>query len=118
MGDLNAEPHDNYLKDFCDIYSLKNLIKIPTCFKNPDRPTCIDVMLTNSCRSFYSSCAIETGLSDFHKMTVTVMKTHFQGREPKLIQYRDCRNFSETEYRDFLIGCKEALDIRAPLKSK
>ena len=58
MGDLNAEAHDNYLKDFCDIYSLKNLIKIPTCFKNPDRPTCIDVMLTNSYRSFHSSCAI------------------------------------------------------------
>ena len=66
-------------------------------------------------------------------MTVTVMKTHFQKREPKVIQYRDFRNFSETEYRDFLIGlaqdpnqsyeiflqrCKEALDIRAPLKSK
>ena len=133
MGDLNAEPHDNYLKDFCDIYSLKNLIKFPTCFKNPDRPTSIDVILTNSYRSFHSSSAIETGLLDFHKITVTVMKTHFQKREPKVIQYMDFRNFSETEYRDFLIGlaqdpnqsyeiflqrCKEALDIRAPLKSK
>ena len=45
MGDLNAEPHDNHLKDFCDIYNLKTLIKVATCFKNPDRPTCIDVML-------------------------------------------------------------------------
>ena len=133
MGDLNAEPHDNHLKDFCDIYNLKNLIKVPTCFKNPDRPTCIDVMLTNSYRSFHNSCAIETGLSDFHKMTVTVLKTHFQKREPKVIKYRDFSNFSETEYREFLTElarepnqsyeiflqrCKEALDIRAPLKSK
>ena len=121
------------MKDFCDIYSPKNLIKIPTCFKNPDRPTCIDVILTNSYRSFHSSCAIETRLSNFHNMTVTVMETHFQKREPKVIQYRNFRHFSETEYRDFLIGlaqdpnqsyeiflqrCKEALDIRALLKSK
>ena len=133
MGDLNAEPHDSYLKDFCDIYSLKNLIKVPTCFKNPDRPTCIDVMLTSSYRSFHNSCVVETGISDFHKMTVTVMKTHFKKREPKVIQYRDFSNFLEIEYREFLIELahdpnqsyemflqrsKEALDIRAPLKSK
>ena len=126
MGDLNAEPHDNHLKDFCDIDNLKNLIKVPTCFKNPDRPTCIDVMLINSYRSFHNSCAIETGLSDFHKMTVPVLKTHFQKREPKVIKYRDFSNFSETEYREFLTElarepnqsyeiflqrCKKALDI-------
>ena len=52
MGDFNAEPHDHFLMDFCDGYNLKNLINVPTCFKNPERPTSIDFMLTNSHRSF------------------------------------------------------------------
>ena len=72
MGDFNAEPHDHFLMDFCDVYNLKNLIKVPACFKNPERPTRIDFMLTRSYRSFQNSCAIETGLSDFRKMIVTI----------------------------------------------
>ena len=39
--------------------------------------------------SFQSSGVIETGLSDFHKMTVTVMKTTFEKSDPKIIHYRD-----------------------------
>ena len=93
MGDLNVEGHNGFLKEFCDLYNLKNLIKVPTCFKNPDFPTSIDVMFTTSYRSFHNSCAIETGLSDFHKMIVTVMKTNFQKKEPKKNQYRDYNIF-------------------------
>ena len=74
MGDFNAEPRDDFLMDFCDVYNLKNLVKVPTCFKNLEKPTSIDLMLTNSCRNFQSSCAIETGLLDFDKMTVTILK--------------------------------------------
>ena len=36
------------------------------------------VILTSSSSSFQNSCAIGAGLSDFHKMTITVMKTTFQ----------------------------------------
>ena len=68
---------------------IKNLIKVPTCFKNPERPTSVDVILPNSYRSFQNSCAMETGLSDFHKMIVTILKTYFPRKEPKIIQYRD-----------------------------
>ena len=94
MEDVNVEGHNGFLEEFCDLHSLKNLIKVPTCFENPDFPTSIDVMLTTSCRSFHNSCATETELSDFHKMIVTVMKSHFQRKEPKIIQYRDYTNFS------------------------
>ena len=82
MGDLNVEGH-GFLKEFCNLHNLKNLIEVPTCFKNSDFPTSIDVMLTTSYRSFHNSCAIEMGLSDFHKMIVTVMKTHLQKRNLK-----------------------------------
>ena len=65
------------MKDFCETYNLKNLIKEPTCYKNAQNPTSIDLILTNRIHSFQHSDVIETGLSDFHKMTVTVPKTNF-----------------------------------------
>ena len=52
-------------------------------------------MLTSSYRSFQNSCAIETGLPDFHKMIVTVMKAYFQKQKPKVITYRDYKNFQK-----------------------
>ena len=72
LGDFNVEVDENRMKSFCEIYGLKNLIKQPTCYKNPDKPTCIDLILTNVPRSFQSTCVVETGLSDFHLMTLTV----------------------------------------------
>ena len=80
MGDLNSEVKEKYLTEFCQLYNLKNLINMPTCFKIPSNPSCIDVMLTNHPRSFQNSLAIDTGLSDFHRMTVTVLKAY----SPKL----------------------------------
>ena len=50
----------------------------PRCFKNPEKPSWIDLILTNCPRSFQNSCTIETGLSDFHKLVVTVMKTTYK----------------------------------------
>ena len=44
------------------------------------------------------------GLSDFHKMIVTILKTYFQKKEPKIIQYRDYKTFSEAEYMEFLVN--------------
>ena len=46
IGDLNAETEEPIMREFCDSYNLKNLIKEPTCFKNPSNPSCIDLMLT------------------------------------------------------------------------
>ena len=78
MGDFNADLENISLKSLCDLYSFKNLIKEPTCFKNPVNPSCIGLMFTNSYGSFQNYRAIETGLSDFHRMVITVMKAYFQ----------------------------------------
>ena len=69
----NVEVENRDMKEFCKNYNLKSLIRVSTCYKNPKNPSCIDLILKNSQRSFQSSCAIETGLSDYHRMTVTVM---------------------------------------------
>ena len=38
------------MSDFMDLYELKNRIRsvrLPTCCKNPENPSCIDFFLTN-----------------------------------------------------------------------
>ena len=77
MGDFNSEITENAMEVFMKVSNLKNLTKGPTCYKNPDKPSCIDLILTNRKKSFYSSHIIETGISDFHKMVVAVMKIYF-----------------------------------------
>ena len=138
LGDFNATIKETPVKDFCDFYNLRNLINVPTCFKNYNYPTCIDLILTNRARSFQNSCTIETGLPDFHKMIVTVMKTTFRKLPPKVIYYRDFRNFDNKNYRQAVLAasrncigqssdgncdhffsiCSELLDWYAPRKKK
>ena len=61
--------------------------------KNPNCPTCIDLIFTNRDRSFQNTITIETGLSDFHKLTPTVLKVNFQKQKPKTLYYRNYKNF-------------------------
>ena len=96
VGDLNSEVKEKYLTEFCQMYNLKNVINMPSCFKNPSNLSCIDLMLTNS-------LAIETGLSDFHRMTVTLMKAYSTKLCPKLVNYRDFKKFSNEAFRYELI---------------
>ena len=77
MGDFNAGSDNAVSKDFCNLYNLTNLINKATCYKNPNNPCSIDLLLTNFPKNFQNSSVIETGLSDFHKMIVSVMKTNF-----------------------------------------
>ena len=100
MGNFNAGLDNAVLKDFCNVYNLTSLINKATCYKNPNNPSCIDLLLTNFPKNFQNSSVIETGLSDFHKMVVTVMKTNFRKLEPKIINYRNYRYFSNDRFRE------------------
>ena len=60
-------------------------------------------MLTNKPKCFQNTCVLETGLSDFHKMTVTVLKMHFTKQKPKIITYRDYRMFSNVDFRTAIL---------------
>ena len=64
------------------------MIKQPTCYKNPDKPTCIDLILTHFPRIFQSTCVTETRLSDFHLMTKTVTRKIFKKISPRVIGLR------------------------------
>ena len=78
MGDFNAECNERSMKIFCETYNLTNLINEATCYKNHLSPSSIDLILTNRENYFQNSNTLDTSLSDFHKMTITVMKMKYK----------------------------------------
>ena len=54
--------------------------------------------------SFENSYVYETGLSDFHKMTVIIMKPSFQRFQPRIINYRDYKRFQNDVIREQLLS--------------
>ena len=135
LGDFNAGIEETTMKSFCESYNLTSLIKQPTCFKNPEKPSCIDLILTSRPKSFQTTCVIETGLSDFHRMTVSVLKI----LPPRIISYRDFSNYHNANFINSLTEvffegentesfvkdpncfykvCTEVLDQHAPCKKK
>ena len=46
---------------------------------------------------------METGLSDFHLMKVTVMRKIFKKLKRKTINYRSYKHFSNEAYRESLL---------------
>ena len=135
LGDFNVGIEEANMQSFCESYNLKSLIEQPTCYKNPDKP---DLILTNVPRMFQSTCVIEAGLSDFHLMTVTVMRKTFKKLSPRIISYRSYKYFSDETFRDCLVNnlsnkvfsnndnglekfCKitmDTLNLFAPIKKK
>ncbi len=134
MGDFNSTVLEKEMQEFCEIYGLENLIKDPTCYKNPSNPSSIDVMLTNKISSFQDSITLETGLSDHHKMTITVLKRYFKKRDPITVKYRNYKLFDSDKFRhDIEIGIEKlntlsikdfnnvfmtVLNSHAPIKTK
>ena len=111
MEDFNAEPYDNEVQEFCNSFNMKNLVKEPTCYKNYDNPSCIDLIITNRPRSFQNTITLETGISDFHKMTLTVLKTSFRKQPPKIIVYRDYKKYSPENFRRELLSQQNACNM-------
>ena len=94
------------MNKFCNLNGPTSLIKNPTCFKNPDKPPCI--IVTNQPSCLQHNNAFETGLSDFHLLTVTEFKMSFQKLQPKIINYRDYKNFDNEKIRSDI--CKMNLN--------
>ena len=82
IGDLNIntsnkrKDNGNYLSDLCDTLLLKNLITDITCVKSTNG-TSIDVLLKNKSRCFHHTAIFEIGLSDCHKLILTIFKAYF-----------------------------------------
>ena len=101
MGDYCAEVTQTSMQEFYESYFLENMVKKSTCFKNPAKPTCIDLIITNKPGMFQNAKTYETSLSDFHKLVVIIMKFSYKKRRPCMIKYRDCKNFPNKHFKIF-----------------
>ena len=115
------------MEDFCSLNNLESLISKPTCYKNHENPTCIDLILTNRPGYFQHSNVFETGISDFHLLIVTQLKMGFQKKLPKIITYRDYKKFDNAKFRDDVnnfafdkldVTIFNIFDKHAPIKQK
>ena len=86
------ETSETALKNFYNLYKLKNPVGEPTCIKNPGNSSCINLLLANCSRSFQDIQVIETSLSDFHKMNLTVLKMYFTKQKHETIFYTNYKN--------------------------
>ena len=134
VGDFNIEISEQRIESFLYMHELCNLVKEKTCFKNMQNPSCIDLLLTNNVYAFQQTAAICTGLSDCHKLVLTVLKTTVTRSQPKEITYRDYKQFDPSKFKKDLknVLTKENIDsctkfdeqflkflnIHAPLKRK
>ena len=60
--------------------------------------------MTNRPKSFQNSNVFETGLSDFHKLTFTVLKASFKEQKPKVIEYRNYKKIDNNLFRNDLLN--------------
>ena len=133
LGDFNTKDTEQILVDFNQQYDSKNIVKDPTCFKNVDNPSTIDLIITNSSRSCWNTKSFSNSLSDFHALVVTTLNIKFIKPRPKEIMYRNYKNFViESFQRDLKIvfssGCNDydsfenmflsTLNLHAPYKKK
>ena len=93
-------------------------MKQSTCFKNSEKPSCIDLILTKKPKSFQSACVIETRLSDFQRMIVFVLKMHFRKLPPGVINYSNFSNYRPFAHSFTLRGHKlfKKGQLQGPLK--
>ena len=47
-------------------------------FQKPYNPSFTDIFLTNHSRSFQNTATVETYISDFHKIVITVLKVFYK----------------------------------------
>ena len=102
IGDLNQNmlqrTTSNEIRDFADMFALKNFIKSATCYKNPENHTLVDLLLCNKSRQFSSTGVIENGLSDVHHFIFGVLSHQYIPNKPKTITYRSYKTFDENEF--------------------
>ena len=78
IDDFNAEESEQFLHDFYAVI----IIHENACHKRMNNPSCNNLIITNVPNSFQNTSTLVTGLSDYLKLSVTVLKTFFQKNGP------------------------------------
>ena len=63
-----------------------------------DKATLIDIIFNNKPRSFDKTQGFVTGISDFHKLVVAVLRSYYKKLSPKNLLYRNGKRFEKTSF--------------------
>ena len=101
-GDLNydclVESKSSTLNDLCDIFTLKNMIKSPTCYMKNCNPSLVDVILTNQPQYCFNAINFGCGISDWHNMIGVVVKGATVRNEKIKSKYRSFKHFDAAQF--------------------
>ena len=89
IGDFNTKTSEPRIDSFVYEHELHSLVKEKTCFRSVHNPSCIDLILTNNAMDFQNTKTVFTGLSDFHKLVLKVLKTSITKSKPQKITCGD-----------------------------
>ena len=97
LRNFNMTTENSKLQDLMDVFCLENLMKEPNCFKSTF-PTAIDLIVTNQKSLFMKPSAYESGLSDFQKLTTTILRKSITRGNPRNILYNDYKVFDQKKF--------------------
>ena len=63
-----------------------------------DKGSLIDIILTNKPTSFHKTQGFVTGISDFHKSVVTVLRSYYKKLPPKNVLHRNVKRSEKTTF--------------------
>ena len=106
MGDFDIDVNGfgsgkDKLDEFCNLFDLTNLVREVTC-------------CTNRSNSFQKTCTTETGVSDYHKCISTIFKSHYSKLKPKVIHYRNYKDFHDSLFLNDLEKTTFLTNSRCP----
>ena len=82
------------MSDLENLYNFKHLVKLRTSIKNPDHSSYIDLFLTDRPGCFQDNRVFQTGISDFYKLVVKVLRTRFKKQKPQTVKRRNYEKFN------------------------
>ena len=103
MGDFNIDvkdkksPNFDKFSEFCDTYSMSNLVKDYTYFTKTHKSS-IELILTNKEHLFQLTKTTERAVSDVHILASTFMKAQTTRLPPKKVMCRDFKNFNQKAF--------------------
>ena len=102
IGDFNIDPQNKQMLSFMNSQIFHNHVNFKTCFKTTEG-SCIDLILSNKKHCLQFTDSLDIGLSDYHRLIYTMLRSTFSKAPPKEICYRDYKNFSEEKFLDDLV---------------
>ena len=92
------------MKNLYEIHNFKNLSEKLTGYKNPTNSSGVNLIIINNPRSFQNFCTFETGLSNFHKMTLTLLKSTSTEQKLRVLNYLNYKFFNNALFRDHVLN--------------